>query len=320
MLSTAIQNFPTQFTFKPKIENANKLVKRKKYILAGMGGSRLAADVLLALYPSVDIRFHKDYELPDYADTKERLVICSSYSGNTEETISAYTAARAKKLPVVCIAAGGKLIELAKMDHVPYILIPNTGIQPRCATGFSLIALMTFLGMKKEIAQLRILEKTLKPKTIEKKGRVLAEKLRGAVPIVYASTRNGAVAENWKIKMNENGKIPAFWNVVPELNHNEMTGFDVIESTKSLSEKFHCVFIIDKNDHVRVQKRFKIIEKLYIARGLRVEKVVLSAKTRPEQLFNALLLGDWTSFALAEYYGVESEQVPMVEDFKTQMN
>ncbi len=319
MLSTAIQNLPTQFAFKPKIENANKLAKRKKYILAGMGGSRLAADVLLALHPSVDIRFHKDYELPHYADTKERLVICSSYSGNTEETISAYIAARAKKLPVVCIAAGGKLIELAKKDKTPYILIPNTGIQPRCATGFSLIALMTVLEMKKEIAQLRSLEKTLKPKTIEKKGRKLAQTLSGSVPLIYSSTQNSAIAENWKIKMNENGKIPAFWNVVPELCHNEMTGFDVINNTKSLSEKFHCVFILDKNDHVRVQKRFKIIEKLYIARGLKVEKVILAGKTRAEQVFNALLLGDWTSLALSEHYGTESEQVPMVEEFKKLM-
>ncbi len=319
MLSTAIQNLPTQFTFKPKIENANKLAKRKKYILAGMGGSRLAADVLLALHPSVDIRFHKDYELPHYADIKERLVVCSSYSGNTEETISAYTAARAKKLPVVCIAAGGKLIELAKTDKVPYILIPNIGIQPRCATGFSLIALMTVLGMKKEIAQLRSLEKTLKPKTLEKKGRDLAQTLQNSVPLIYSSTQNSAIAENWKIKMNENGKIPAFWNVIPELCHNEMTGFDVITSTKSLSETFHCVFIIDKNDHERVQKRFKIIEKLYIARGLKVEKVVLSGKTRAEQVFNALLLGDWTSLALSEHYGTESEQVPMVEEFKKLM-
>lgn len=316
MLSHAIQNLPTQFTFKPKIENADKLVKRKKYILAGMGGSRLAADVLLSLHPSVDIRFHKDYELPHYADTKERLVICSSYSGNTEETISAYTAARAKKLPVVCIAAGGKLIEMAKKDKTPYILIPNTGIQPRCATGFSLIALMTVLGMKKEISQLRSLEKTLKPKLIEKQGRALAQKLENSVPLIYTSTQNSAIAENWKIKMNENGKIPAFWNVVPELNHNEMTGFDIISSTASLSKTFHCVFIIDKNDHERIQKRFKIIEKLYTNRGISVTKIIISGNTREEKLFSTLLLGDWTSLALSEYYKTESEQVPMVEEFK----
>jgi glucose/mannose-6-phosphate isomerase len=319
MLTTTIQNFPTQFTFKPKIENANKLVKRKKYILAGMGGSRLVADVLLALYPTIDIHFHKEYGLPQCSDLKERLVVCNSYSGNTEETISTYKALKAKKIPLVCIAAGGELIELAKKDKVPYILIPKTGIQPRHAIGFSLMALMTVLGMKKEITQLRSLEKTLKPKMLEKKGRDLAQTLQNSVPLMYTSTQNSAIAENWKIKMNENGKIPAFWNVVPELCHNEMTGFDVIESTKSLSATFHCVFIIDKNDHERVQKRFKIIEKLYTARGLKVEKVMLSGKTRAEQVFNALLLGDWTSLALSEHYGTESEQVPMVEEFKNMM-
>src|SRR3989338_7534914 len=123
----------------------------------------------------------------------------------------------------------------------------------------------------------------------------------------------------WKIKFNETGKIPAFYNVFPELNHNEMTGFDIKDATRALSEKFHFIFLKDPEDLDKNQRRMSITEKLYQYRGLKVSTVGLSGNNRQERVFSALILSDWTAFYTARSYGLEAEQVPMVEEFKKLM-
>jgi glucose/mannose-6-phosphate isomerase len=136
------------------------------------------------------------------------------------------------------------------------------------------------------------------------------------MPIIYTSTLHAAIAYNWKIKFNETGKIPAFCNVVPELNHNEMTGFDVKTKTIPLSRNFHFVFLKDADDDRRIIKRMNVLEKLYRDRGFKTEVVLLQGKTPIAKIFNALNLADWTAYHTAKIYGVEPEQVPMVEEFK----
>ena len=135
----SILSFPEQFLFKPEIENGGKLNLRKfsKFIVAGMGGSHLSGDLVRAWKPELDIAVHSDYGLPPMsaAGRWNTLVIISSYSGNTEETIDAFKSALRRKMPVVAVATGGKLLEFAQEKHVPFIKLPNTGIQPRMATG-----------------------------------------------------------------------------------------------------------------------------------------------------------------------------------------
>lgn len=149
-----------------------------------------------------------------------------------------------------------------------------------------------------------------------KKKNSLAAALRGKVPVVYSSARNQAVAYNWKIKMNETGKIPAFYNIFPELNHNEMTGFDVVPATKTLSSRLHFVFLTDSADHPQVQKRMRVCRKLYEKRGLPVTDAALQGAAPFEKIFNSLLAADWAALHLSKLYGTEAEQVPMVETFK----
>lgn len=318
MMKDAILGFNKQFASIPKIENKSKLKKYKKFIVLGMGGSHLAADVLQSYNSSLPLVIHSDYGLPELppATLKESLIIASSYSGNTEEVIEGFELAHKKKLPLAVIAVGGKLLELAKKCQVPYIQLPNTGIQPRSALGFSFMALLAIMNEKKAFQEAQKLTKSLQPKKIEILGKNLAEKLRGTVPIIYTSSRNKAVAYNWKIKLNETGKIPAFYNVIPEMNHNEMTGFDVAGTTKGLSQNFSFLFLTDQADHTRNTKRLKILQKLYADRGLQTHTVLLTGKTPLQKIFTSLLLADWTSVYLAEHYGLESEQVPMVEEFK----
>ena len=313
-----IKETAKQFAFEPKIENKGNLHPALAYVLVGMGGSHLAAGLLKILKPEIDIIIHHGYGLPDIsaADLKKRLIILSSYSGNTEEVLDAYEKAGELGLSRVIISIGGKLLELAKKDKVAYIQMPDFSIQPRSALPLNLKGLLKLTGEDTLLREAGKLQNTFHSEKFEADGKVLADKLYGHIPVIYASEKNHALAYNWKIKFNETGKIPAFYNVLSELNHNEMTGFDVKDSTRGLSDKFYFLFLSDSMDHPKIQKRMQITAKLYQDRGLPTFNVKLSGDNIFHKIFNALSLADFAAYFTAEAYGLESEQVPMVEEFK----
>lgn len=318
MMSDAIKSFAEQFAYNPIIEGG-KIKKYTKYILSGMGGSHLAADLARIYDHSLPIIIRSDYGLPSQLSDKElknTLFIASSYSGNTEEVIDALKIALKKHMPSVVIAVGGELIKLAKKYKLPYIQLPNTGIQPRSAMGFSLKALFKVLGDEKALKDCTALAKKLNPAGLEEVGKILAQELKDCIPVIYSSRANKAIAYNWKIKLNETGKIPAFYNIFPELNHNEMTGFDVTPSSKHLSQNFYFLILRDDSDNKKILKRMDTLAQLYKDRGLKVKMIEMSEKNKLEKIFNYLLLADWTAVHIANLYGLESEQVPMVEEFK----
>ncbi|MDD5638388.1 MAG: bifunctional phosphoglucose/phosphomannose isomerase [Candidatus Pacebacteria bacterium] len=317
-MKNIIEDFPKQFLFKPKIINKEKLKKYDFYIVIGMGGSHLSADVLKTIKPELPIIIHKNYGLPEIPNSilKKSLVILSSYSGNTEEVIDAYLKAKNKKISVFAISIGGKLLEMAKKDKIPYIQMPDLKIQPRFALGLTIKSLLEVIGDRKLIIESSNLSLILNPKKLEKQGKKIAEEIFGYVPIIYSSEKNMAIAYNWKIKFNENSKIPAFYNVFPELNHNEMTGFDIREKTKNLSEKFYFLLLKDKNDNFRIIKRMEVLKKLFKKRNLKIKEINLSGENDLEKVFSSLLLADWVSYYLSLKYNVENIEVPMVEEFK----
>lgn len=314
----AIKNFPAQFAYEPEIKNSAALPRFTKFIVVGMGGSHLAADLLKVWNPYLDVLIHQDYGLPALSDEglKQRLIILSSYSGNTEEVLDAFEQAKEKNLTSISVAVGGGLLELAKKYNLPYIQMPDIGIQPRSALGFSFRTLLKIIGDEKALKETKELANSLKPLDSEKTGEMLAKRLKGFVPVIYSSRQNAAIAYNWKIKFNETGKIPAFYNVFSELNHNEMTGFDVKDSTRELSQNFYFVFLKDEADYSKIKRRMEILEKLYRDRGFFVEPVRIEGKNVFYKMFSSLILADWTTYYTAQEYGVEAEQVPMVEEFK----
>lgn len=318
MMSDAIKNFATQFEYEPVVENKKNLKNKKQFVLVGMGGSHLNADLLVSYRPNFPIHIRRDYGLPDMSqdELKNNLIIASSYSGNTEEVIEAYKEAKKKNLSLAVIAVGGKLIQMAKKDGAPYIQLPDTSIQPRSALGFSFRALLKLVGEEKILKETNALAKNLDPKKLEKEGKVLAKKMKDKVPVIYCSRANETLAWNWKIKLNETGKVPAFYNVFPELNHNEMTGFDVKPKSEPLSKNFHFIILKDKSDHKQIQKRMLVVEKLYKKRKLPVTVIDISNKNYFEKMFTSLVIADWTAVHTANLYDLESEQVPMVEEFK----
>lgn len=317
----AIKSFPEQFLFSPVVENADKLRPADGFIVAGMGGSHLAADLLRVWKPDMDIVVQSDYGFP--ADLKPEwltrmLFIASSYSGNTEETLDSLQEALKRGMPVAAVAAGGKLLDMARDAHIPYVVLPNPGIQPRSSIGFGIKALLALTGEREALAGIGALAERLKNRMdeCEKEGKALAEQMRGFVPVIYASDRNRAVAYNWKIKFNETGKIPAFYNVFPELNHNEMTGFDRVDATSSLSAGMYLVFLEDAADHPKIQKRMAITKELYGARAIKTASVKMTGGDVFEKIFSSTLTADWTAYHTARIYGTEADQVPMVEEFK----
>ena len=314
----AIKNFNKQFLYEPEIENRETLEKKSSFVVVGMGGSALAPKLLKRWKPDLEIIIHGDYGLPELSDEKlkNKLIILSSYSGNTEEVIDAFKIATAKNLSLAVIATGGELLSLAVKNKVPYIKLPDTGIQPRSALGFSIKAFLKLIGEENALKEISKLAENLNPMDYEKEGKSLAERLKNYVPIIYTSTRNFPIAYNWKIKLNETGKIPAFYNVFPELNHNEMNSFDVKDSTKELSNKFYFIILKDGEDDPRILKRMEVLEKLYKSRNLKIETLELKEKNVWSKIFSSLILADWVAYYTALGYGLEPEQVPMVEEFK----
>ncbi len=316
----AIKSFPAQFGFVPVIENLDKLGRYERFVVLGMGGSHWAADLLMGWKPELPLVIHSDYDLPYIAPAMAQatLVIASSYTGNTEEPISGFEEAGRRGISRAALFVGGRLRDLARAGAVPFIQFPDTGIQPRSAIGFSMRGLLALMREDAALVETQGLTSHLSRGMdgYEREGKALAEKIKGCVPVIYTSSRNRGIAYNWKIRFNETGKIPAFCNVIPELNHNEMTGFDVVDATRSLSERFFFIFLHDLADHAKVQKRMVITEELYRARGLAAAAVEMTGTTPFEKMFASTTIADWAAYYTAQGYGVEADAVPMVEEFK----
>lgn len=311
----AIKNFYTQFSSAPEIINGDKLKKNyKRFIVAGMGGSGLAAHLFQNWKPDFPLFLHQGYGLPEIPkeELSQSLFIASSYSGNTEEVIDAYERAREQNIQVAAIDIGGKLLALAEKDGAPHIILPNTHIQPRSAIGLSFMALLKICGQSEAFAEALSLKDFLNKPQLESAGEKIAKSIGRAIPIIYASHQNDAVAYNWKAVFNETGKIPAFYNVFSELNHNEIAGFE----EASLSQNFCFIFLKDANDHPRIQKRMDILEGILRARGIFVQSVQMDGETRLEKIFSSVLLSNWAAFYTAKIYGHDPERNPIIEEFK----
>jgi glucose/mannose-6-phosphate isomerase len=292
----------------------------QRVVLAGMGGSWMAGalvrDVQLARAP---ILIHRSYELPTDLPTEGTLVVVSTYSGDTEETLSAYEAARARGLPLVGITRGGRLAAWCRRDGVPLVCIPADPptMQPRCATGYMvgiLVRLLERLGLADVDAAARITALAQRLNQFmpiaRQRGTELAAKLVSATPIVYASPPYATVARIIKIKFNENSKIPAFWNVFPELNHNEMIGWTMPRG------QYQFVMLRDAAERPRILRRMDLMAELLGELGLPSHVVPIEGQTDLEKLFTTLLVGDWASYELALLLGVDPSPVELVQRFK----
>lgn len=331
MLKDIIQNFPKQLDYEPAIENAGSFHKKDKFIVCGMGGSNLVAGIVKSWKPKLDIIIHRDYGLPEMEETrlKEYLVIASSYSGNTEETISAFQEAQARGLSLIVITtqplrqtglgagqAGGKLLKLAQKHGAPYVQMPKINGNARFAIGYSIKATLKAMGEEAILNDISSEARSLNADDYGQAGRELAEKLQNKMPLIYSSGSNAGLARYWKISFNETAKVPAFYNFLPELNHNEMIGFDSKIFDGKLNHKFSIVFLNDPDDEPHIQKRMSATKKVFEDRGFAVLSVDLVGPSLWHKSFVGILTALWTSYYLADYYKVDPEDISMIEDFK----
>ncbi|MBI2100377.1 MAG: hypothetical protein HYT48_03520 [Candidatus Vogelbacteria bacterium] len=318
-MEPAIKGLPNQFVWEPVVENAGNLEAKpplgglaSKFIVCGMGGSHLAAGFLKIANPKLDLLIHRDYGLPRVPDyfLKDSLIIASSYSGNTAETIDAFKSAHDASLKTAVITTGGILLDLAKSSQTSYIQLPTSNLPPRLALGHSIKAMAKLVGDQTTLNELAKLCDFLHPDQWQEAGKNLSEKLSGRIPIIYSSTINLPLAYFWKIQFNETGKVSAFYNVLPELNHNELQSFD------QTSDTFHFIFLHDEADDHRIHQRMSITADLLSARGWPVTVLKVAGDGVWEKIFNNVLLAAWTAYYTALKNNHDPEAVPLIEEFK----
>ena len=297
-------------------------------VYGAMGGSALAA-ILSTSWPGYDLPFQvvRDYDIPAYVSPKTYFIACS-YSGNTEETISALEQAEAKGAKIAVITGGGKLAEIAKEKGYPLALLPKAE-QPRYAVLYNLKALLTLLEeaglLKNKDAELKQAADFLQDSvqswvatvpTASNQAKQIAQEVIGKSAVVYAGPKLAPAAYKWKISFNENAKHLAWTNQYPEFNHNEFMGW-----TKQPPQKPYTVIDLRSSlEHPRNQKRFEVTERLLS--GMRPAPIIVEAqgKTLFEQLLWTIALGDFVTLYTALLNGLNPAPVDLIEKFKKSLD
>lgn len=297
-------------------------------VLAGMGGSAFPG-IFVRAWPGTKVPFEivREYDLPEYVGPNT-LFVSSSYSGNTEETLAALDAAEARGAQIVVVSAGGKLAERAKASSYPLFMIPG-GIQPRMSSFFFLVAfvqLFESLGLveKGKLNELRAVGDWLKEQTTQWRSEVpasrnpakqLAQELMGKSVVVYSGPKLFPVANKFKICLNENAKNVAWVNQYPEFNHNEFIGW----SSHPVDKPYAVVEIRSNMEHERVQKRFKVSEKLLSGKRPAPEVIEPQGDTLIKQQLWAANFGDFVSLYVAILNGLNPTPVDLVEKLKEEL-
>lgn len=294
-------------------------------LVLGMGGSGFAGDVAAALAAEQGRRVgvHKGYGVPGWAGPARPLAVAVSHSGNTEETLSAFAAAGASGLPLAAAATGGRLAEEAAARGVPFLTIPP-GPQPRAAAGYlagSVLRLLESAGVVAGTAaaleeSADVVESLLAGPAHEAAGAIAAA-LEGRIAVVYGSgPLTAAAAGRWKTQINENAKSPAWWSLLPELDHNEIVGWSAHPDL--VADAVGVVFLHDPDEHPRVAVRADLTAELMA--GVRIAgRVEARGAGTLARLFSLVVVGDLVSVALAEAAGVDPMPVEVIEDLKRRL-
>jgi len=318
-MRNSIINFPDQFVKSIEFAKDVKVTGSiNKIVITGMGGSALPGDILKTYLANITIpiEISRSYSISTPIDSNT-LVFVSSFSGNTEETISSFYEALNKRAKIIIVSTGGKLGELAKEHNLPMVKIikESENFQPRFATGYFFGIFVNVLSNSEIISdrgkELIELSKFLKQVDFENDAELLAYNLVDSIPIIYTSDiYETSVARIIKIKFNENSKVQAFYNAFPELNHNEMVGFTNIKGN------YYFLIIEDLDDHPRNKKRMQIFKNILKEKKLNFTSIPMQGKTILAKIFSILYFFDFVSYYLALAYGVDPTPVQMVEEFK----
>lgn len=312
-----------------KFEIAKLEGQFENIVYAGMGGSALPA-ILSRIWPGYKLPFEvsRQYNIPAHVSAKT-LFIASSYSGNTEETLSALAEAEGKGAAIAIMAGGGKLEEIANQKNYPFIKIPKAE-QPRYAVFYMLVALLkilesaSLLSLDDANGQLTTAAKFLKESVKDwvatvpmdiNPAKKLAMELAGKSGVVYAGPLLAPAAYKWKISFNENAKNVAWWGEYPEFNHNEFVGW----SSHPIQKPYAVVDLRSNLEHPRIQKRFELSDRLLSGKRPAAHVVQAQGSNLLEQLLWTVAYGDFVTIYLALLNNVNPAPVELVEKFKKEL-
>ena len=324
VMMEAILTLPDQFRWGIDLDPV-PIDADRPIVLLGMGGSAMAASVAsLSTSSAHPVAVHRSYGLPEWAVQSEAAVIAISYSGNTEEVLSGVDAALTAGLEVAAIASGGRLAELAEEHDLPIVRVP-AGMQPRAGIGYQTAATMRVLGASGvvadasgELAEAAALVEELlaggSGPAVEQGSRIAA-KLNGKTTIIYGGFGVGAAAAyRWKTQLNENGKVPAYASVVPEMNHNELEGWH-----PGTGDHFALVWLHDSQDHPRIKQRLDLSSSAIGDTAVHAATVDSSGVGTLARLSSLAIVGDVASVAVADLAGTDPVPVEAIERFKVQL-
>ena len=303
----------------------------QQIVICGMGGSAIGADLLAAYLADrveVPVFVHRDYGLPAFARDRRTLVVLSSHSGNTEETLSAFEEACKRSCQIVGITTGGKLHRLLTHAGLPVWQFEHQG-QPRAAVGFSfglLLALFTRLGLISDpsgevqdtIETLKEVAKSLEVDSPVKDNpaKRMAGQMVGRVVTVFASGFMAPVARRWKCQINELAKAAANFEFLPEADHNTVAG--VYNPEQPLTQEIR-IFLQSEFDFAPNKKRSEVTRQIMMVEGLNTDTVLARGKTRLAQMWSTLLFGDYTAYYLAMTYDVDPTPIEPINSLKAAM-
>lgn len=314
-----------------KVDLGISLAGKKQVVVVGMGGSAIAGDLVRCFsvdQSPVPISVVRNYTLPASVDEKS-VVIVSSFSGNTEETLASFSAALARKAIIICIASGGRVKDLATEHKLPFIQIPG-GMPPRAALGYSLSVLMVVankLGLVKLsdadwIESQAVLENQTaiysNPEA-DHRAKEIAKTLVPRFPFVYSA--NGmleAVNLRWRGQFQENSKLLAAGNVYPELNHNEIMGWESANGS-TVHGDLGVIVLRDKQDHSRIQHRMDVTRQLLSSRAGDWIEVTSTGERALARMVSLINLGDWVSLYLAYLRNVDPTPIELIDRLKDEL-
>jgi glucose/mannose-6-phosphate isomerase len=276
-------------------------------LICGLGGSGIGGSIvseLVAPEATVPLNISKGYFIPAYV-TDHTLVIISSYSGNTEETLQCMEMAMEKKAKIVCITSGGKVAEIAAEKKFDVILVPG-GMPPRSCLGYSLTQLLFILQFNKLIST--------DEDNIRKEAAAISQRLLGKLPVIYATTLFEGVAIRFRQQLNENSKVLCWHHVIPEMNHNELVGW------REKNENIAVILFRDTDEYERNNVRIEINKSVISQYTSNITEIWSKGKTMAEKMIYFIHLGDWISIELAEKRGYDASEIDVINSLKSELS
>lgn len=323
-MKTLVEGFPKQLQEALDIAQSATLTLKhhiQNIVVTGLGGSGIGGTILSELVQAectVPIIVNKDYFLPEFVNANS-LVIISSYSGNTEETLSAMKQAISKQAQIVCVTSGGKVLEIAKQHQYDTIIIPG-GHPPRSCVGYSLIQLfkiVQFNGFIKSDLLKQVSDSiTLLNKEnthIKQEATTIAKSLVGKIPVIYSLGSCEGVAVRFRQQINENSKMLCWHHTFPEMNHNELVGWT------ERNENIAVVTFRTSYDFERTVKRYDICKPLFTKYSASVIDITAKGNSKLEQFMYLINLGDWISCYIADIKNIDAMEVNVITNLKNEL-